>query len=159
MFNKYIYKDIELFQWDTRTILNGYLLNYNMAQKERNDKLINKAKVTKEYLKDPLASQRTIAKRAGVANWTVARNAKELEQTGAKVKAIEDIIATDATIVQLAQMEIQRRLQLAPEKEKTRDIISAADTSAKRHALFKWDATDKEGWLKAIHEINITIWN
>jgi hypothetical protein len=30
----------------------------------------------------------------------------------------------------------------------TRDVIASADVSAKRYTIFKWDVTDKDGWLK-----------
>ncbi len=116
-------------------------------KKPRVDKIKTQAKIMKEVIKDPLADQRTIAKRAWVSKTSVHNNIKELDQMWPKIKAIEDIIATDATIVQLAQMVIVQRLQ-NPEKEKTRDIISAASESAKRYALFKWDATDNEWGLK-----------
>lgn len=124
----------------------------------RVDKERNKAKVLWAVLKKPLADQRTIAKDAGVWKWTVCRHLQDLGQNGAKNKAIEEIIAVDAQIVAIAQWVILDRLQ-NPDKEKTRDIISAADTSAKRYSLFAWDATDNDWWLKAIQEINITIWN
>lgn len=128
------------------------------SKKPRVDKEINKAKVIWAVIKKPLADQRTLAKEAWVSKTTVQRNMLEMDQIGPKSKAIEDIIATDAAIVQLAQMEIVQRLQ-SPEKEKTRDIISAASESARRYALFKWDATDDEWWLKSIQDITITIWN
>lgn len=116
-------------------------------KKQRVDKIKTQAKVIKEVLKDPLADQRTIAQRAWVSKTSVHNMTKELDQTWPKIKAIEDIISTDATIVQLAQMEIVQRLQ-NPEKEKTRDIIAAASESAKRYSLFSGNATDENGWLK-----------
>ena len=116
-----------------------------MARKQRD---INRANITKEILKDPLADQRTIAKRAWVSKTSVHNHSKELDQEWPKSKAIEDIIETDAKIVKLAQWVILKRLE-SPEKEKTRDIISAADTSSKRYSLFKWNITDPDWWLKA----------
>jgi len=47
-------------------------------------------------------------------------------------------------IVNLAQAELQRRLEEDPKKISTKDIISAGDVSAKRYSLFKGKATDDE---------------
>lgn len=54
----------------------------------------------------------------------------------------------------LAQDEIMRRLAV-PDKEKTRDIISAADTSAKRYSLFKGDATDENGGMRDLSSMTL----
>lgn len=116
-------------------------------KKPRVDKERNQAKVVSKILKNPLATEREIAKEAWVSKATAHRTIKEMNLSEPKIKAIEDIISTDATIVQLAQMEIVQRLQ-NPEKEKTRDIIAAASESAKRYSLFSGNATDENGWLK-----------
>lgn len=128
-------------------------------KKERVDKTKNKIKVIKELLRDPLQTEREIAKNANIWNWTVHRTKKEMEQNGAKSNLIDGIIKKDVEIVKLAQAELQKRIKTNPAKVSTRDIISAWDVSAKRYMIFKWDATDKEWWLKNINDITINIWN
>lgn len=115
---------------------------------ERKDKVKNKAKITKEILNDPLKTQREIAKDAWVWLWTVNRTVKELEQTGTKDPRIIGICDTDLDIVTLWQEELLRRLQEAPDKMSTRDIVSTMDTWTKRYTIFKWDITDSEWWMK-----------
>lgn len=128
-------------------------------KKERVDKTKNKIKVIKELLRNPLQTDREIAKNANIWLATTNRNKKEVEQNGTKSNIIDEIIKKDAEIVQLAQDELQKRIKENPSKVSTRDIISAGDVSAKRYSIFKWDATDKEWWLKSISDINIVIWN
>lgn len=130
-------------------------------QKERSDKIKNKAKVIAAKLANPLASEREVAKRAWVGNGTAHRIGKEIEQNGAtidnsKIDAIEKIIQKDLTIVELAQAELEKRLKHKPGDMSARDIISSADTSAKRYSLFKWSATDDEWWLKE-QAVNINL--
>ena len=105
-------------------------------QKERSDKIKNKAKVIAVKLSNPLASEREVAKKAWVSNGTAHTISKEIEQNWAtidnfKVDAIEKIIQKDLTIVELAQAELEKRLKHKPEDMSARDIISSADTSAK----------------------------
>lgn len=129
-----------------------------MVKKERVDKTKNKIKVIKELLRDPLQTDREIAKNANIWLATTNRNKKEMEQYGTNSNIIDEIIKKDAEIVQLAQDELQRRIKDNPAKVSTRDIISAWDVSAKRYTIFKWDVTDDEWWLKSISDISISIW-
>lgn len=129
-------------------------------QKERVDKIKNKAKVIAKVIANPLATQEQIAKDAWVWIATVNRNMKELEENGIKSKAIEKIIEQDAKIINLAQSIFVDRMENAPDKISNRDLISASDISAKRYSIFKWEATNKEWWLKEIKNITINvIWN
>lgn len=66
----------------------------------RKDNLKNKAKITKVILKDPLKTQREIAKESKTWLWTVNRSLKELEHTGTKDPRILGICDTDIEIVQ-----------------------------------------------------------
>lgn len=124
------------------------------SKKERPDKIRNQAKVAWELLKDPLATTREIAKRAWVSRQSVSTHAKQVWHSLTKSDLIEEIIKKDITIVSLAQDEIMRRLAV-PDKEKTRDIISAADTSAKRYSLFKGDATDENGGMRDLSSMTL----
>lgn len=129
-----------------------------MVKKERVDKTKNKIKVIKELLRDPLQTDREIAKNAKIWLATTNRNKKEMEQNGTKSNIIDEIIKKDAEIVKLTQAEIQRRILEERWKVSTRDLISAWDVSAKRYTIFKWDVTDDEWWLKSISDISISIW-
>lgn len=130
-----------------------------MVKKERVDKTKNKIKVIKELLRDPLQTEREIAKETNVWKSSVNRVKKEMGQNGAKSNVIDDIIRKDAEIVKLVQDELRKRIKNNPTKVSTRDIISAWDVSAKRYTIFKWNVTDDEWGLKSIQDINITIWN
>lgn len=129
-----------------------------MVKKERVDKTKNKIKVIKELLKNPLQTNREIAKNANIWKSTVNVLQKELGQIRTKSNIIDEIIKKDAEIVKLSQAELQKRIKNNPAKVSTRDIISAWDVSAKRYMIFKWDATDDEWWLKALEWIKIEIW-
>lgn len=128
-------------------------------QKERVDKLKNKAKVIAKVIANPLATQEQIAIDAWVWIATVNRNIKEMEENGIKSQAIEKIIENDTNIVKLWQEILLERMK-TPDKVSTRDIISATDLWARRISLFKWPATDENWWLKEIKNITINvIWN
>lgn len=130
-----------------------------MVKKERVDKTKNKIKVIKELLRDPLQTEREIAKNGNMAKTTVHRAKQEMDQIGPKSNIIDEIIKKDAEIVKLVQDELKKRIKDDPTKVSTRDIISAWDVSAKRYTIFKWDVTDKEWWLKTLSDIKITIWD
>jgi len=120
-----------------------------MAKKaQRADKIKTQAKVIGAIISDPLADQRTIAKKAWVSKTSVHNHLKDIDQTWPKSLAIDNIIKKDVEIVNLAQAELQRRLEEDPKKISTKDIISAGDVSAKRYSLFKWKATDEEWGLE-----------
>ena len=125
-----------------------------MIESKRSDKKKNTTKVLKELVKNPLASEREIAKNTWLGNWTVNRAKKEMEQIGAKIPQIQDICDADFEIVKLVQAETRRRLQ-NPDKETFWDIIRAWAESTKRYTIFKWDITDKDWGLKNIDSIEI----
>jgi DNA invertase Pin-like site-specific DNA recombinase len=81
-----------------------------MVKKERVDKTKNKIKVIKELLRDPLQTEREIAKNCNIAKTTVHRAKKDMDQIGPKSNIIDEIIKNDAEIVKLTQAEIQRRI-------------------------------------------------
>lgn len=116
---------------------------------QRWDKIRNRAKIIKEVIKKPLASQREIANKSKLWKTTVQEHLKDLPNT-TKSDHIEKMLEKDLNIVNLAQEELERRLSDPEKLEKigTRDIIASADVSAKRYSLFKGTATDDEGWLK-----------
>ena len=128
--------------------------------KERVDKIKNKAKVIWAKIRNPLATEREIAEIVWVSKTSVHNHLDDIDQNWPtidwrKIDVIEWIIKNDIDITELAQKELKRRLEddkLSKEMS-TRDIISSADVSAKRYALLRGDATDKNWWLKSIHDM------
>ncbi len=113
----------------------------------RSDKEKNKLKVITELAKDPMASQRDIAKKIWTSVSTVNEHIKDLPNSN-KSEHIESIIKKDLQVVNKAQEILLDRLNTNPDDISTRDIISSADVSAKRYSLFKWDITDKDWGIK-----------
>jgi len=81
-----------------------------MVKKERVDKTKNKIKVIKELLRDPLQTDREIAKQTNIGKSSVNRAKQEMGQFGTNSNIIDEIIKKDAEIVKLTQAEIQRRI-------------------------------------------------
>ncbi len=137
------------------------LLSEILMAKERSDKVKNKAKVLSVMISDPFATEREIAERAWVSKTSAHNHIEDIDQNWPnldwkKIEFIERIISTDAEIVELAQAELKKRIQETPDKVSTKDIISSADTSAKRYSLFKWSVTDDKWWLKE-QAVNINL--
>jgi hypothetical protein len=44
------------------------------------------------------------------------------------------------------------KLKTKPEDISNWDIDKWENTATKRYSLFRWDATDPNGWLKSIHD-------
>jgi len=128
------------------------------AKKERSDKLRNRAKVIKATLKNPLASQREIAKQQWVSHETVNRIQKEMWQTVTKDDRILWICDKDLEIIRLWQAELERRLKdkKALSKMRSWEISQVLAENTRRYTLLKWDATDEQGWIKQVL-INVNI--
>lgn len=128
----------------------------------RVDKKKNISKITKEILINPLQTQRELASKIWIWKTTVQENLKDIKAT--KDDRIVSITDTDIKIVELWQREIDRRLQDKEELDKMRtvEISQVIKESTARYSLFKWDATDKDWWLKkpdVIFEIINPIWD
>lgn len=123
----------------------------------RSDKKESLLKVADIVLNDPLLSQRDIAEKTWLWLWTVNRAINDLEQIGTKSEDIMKVCETDFNIVKLWQKIIEERLQKKEEVEKMRtfEIAQTIEKSGRRYMLFKWQATDNEGWAKDITTINI----
>lgn len=134
--------------------------------KSRVDAQINKGKIARDLLKNPLKTQRQIAQETWLGKTTVQQHLKEMNLT--KDDRILTITKKDIEIVNLWQKELLRRLKDTPKIMWTRDIVAAMDTSTKRYTIFKWDITDPSGWLKAqitdeqrkklLDRLNFDIW-
>lgn len=112
----------------------------------RTDKKRNLAKVAKVIIENPLLTEREIAKKAKVANWTAHRAKKEIEQNGAKDDRIVGLTDEDFEIQKIIQAEKRRRLE-KPEKISNKDLDTRDNSAMKRYTIFRWSATNKEWWL------------
>lgn len=123
-----------------------------MKKEDRSDKAKNIAKLIKEIIKNPLSTERELAKITWLSKTTVHNLKKELDQIWPKSENILEICRTDFNIVKLWQAEINRRLWISSELDKMRtfEIAQTIEKSEKRYMLFKWKATDEEGWLLKI---------
>lgn len=108
----------------------------------RIDKEKNLTKVTVALVNNPLGTQRDIAKQAWIWLSTANRSINELEQTGTKSKAIEEIINNDTKITQMWQKILLERMET--KEVNNRDILTAIDQAAKRRSIFIGEATDFE---------------
>ncbi len=119
-----------------------------VEKKIRTDKLKNKAKIIKEVLKNPLQSQREIAENTWLWKTTVQEHLLDIKAT--KDDRILWVCEKDFEIVKLWQAIIEERLRDKTETDKMRtfEIAQTIEKSEKRYMLFKWDATDKDWWMK-----------
>jgi hypothetical protein len=123
----------------------------------RTDKAKNIAKVAKTLLENPLQTEREIADGIDIWKSSVNRLKNELGQIGAKDDRIIWITDTDLSILTIGQREIERRLNDKEEIEKMRtvEISQVIKESTARYSLFRWNATDEQGGLKGIENIDI----
>ena len=117
------------------------------VKRERIESKRNKKKIAEIVVKNPLLSQREIAKIAWVNVATVNNKLNQIQQWK-KDPRILAICETDLEIVKLWQKEIVKRLKTAPDKVWVRDIVSAMESWTKRYTIFKGNITDENGWLK-----------
>jgi len=131
-----------------------------MANKNntRVDAIKNKAKVIASVVKDPLQSITQISKDTWLSIGNVHDKLKEVERTGVKDDRIISICDTDLVNVVLWQNELQKRLQEQASDLKTEEIVKIIAEWTKRYSLFKWEATDKDWWLKEPISVNIIVW-
>lgn len=128
------------------------------TKKERSDKLKNRAKVIKATLKNPLATQREIAKQQWVSLWTVHNVQKEVEQTWTKDDRILWICDADLEIIKLWQKIIQDKLndKKTVKKMKASEVSQVIAENTRRYTLLRWNATDENGWIKKVL-VNVSI--
>ena len=123
----------------------------------RTDKKKNVWKVAKILIENPHATEREIAKKAWIGNWTVNRAKKELEQTGAKDPVIRYIVDKSKETLEkikniqdryIAQVENSDEIQRAD----VRELNSIAKDDIQRITVLWWDVTDESGGLKITKE-------
>ena len=103
-------------------------------------------------IKNPLATNKAVAKAAGVSLRTVERRSHMVAALDS-VKKDDRIISLtddDFKILRLAQGHLKERLTTKETADKipARDLNYIADVAAKRYAIFRGELTDKEGGLK-----------
>lgn len=127
-------------------------------KRERADSKRNLEKVAVSVLQNPSQTQREIAKDAWVWLWTVNAKLNDLEQI-TKDPRISNICDTDLEIVTIWQWILLDKLT-DPEvvkKMKPYEVSQVISENTKRYSLFRGDATDKDGWLKQVSDVNISI--
>ena len=121
-------------------------------KKMRTDKAKNTAKVLKKVIKNPLQTDRELEKELWIWKSTINRAKQELGQIGAKSDLILEICDLDINLVKSWLKELQRRFNDKEEIKKIRptEISQVIKDSSWRYQIFKWEATDKDWWLKEV---------
>ena len=129
---------------------------------ERSDKKSNIDKVEASLAKNPLQSEREIAKDTWIGNWTVNRAKKELEQNGAtKDNRIVNLTNKDFELMQLIQERKFDRMKDKNNPVNDSDVNNWDKEAKARYTIFRWDATDGEGGLKdasVLDKLNSLTW-
>ncbi len=122
----------------------------------RADKAKKVSSVAKEILNNPLQTVREVAEKTGVSKSSVATYIQEdLDRLGQKDEKIIQLTDEDFTLMLDIQKEKKRRLKEEPNQINNNDIDKWENTATRRYTIFRWDATDKDGWLKQIDSIDI----
>jgi len=118
----------------------------------RTDKAKNTAKVLKEVIKNPLSTEREIAEKTWISNWTAHNIKWELEQIWAKSQIILEICDLDINLVKKWLKELDRRFSDKEEMNKIRptEISQVIKDSSWRYQIFKWKGTDENWGYKEI---------
>jgi len=124
------------------------------VDKARLDKKRNIDKIAAAILANPLATVREIAEMTGISKSTVSEHIKsdEVGLAGKKDERIISLTDKDYDILTKIQDIKINKLQDKPEDISNSDIDKRDNTATKRYSLFRWDATDPNGWLKSIHD-------
>lgn len=115
---------------------------------ERSDKRKNQDKVTASMIKNPLQSQREVAKDTWLGLGTVNRGVDNMEQSGTKDDRVISLTDKDFELMQLIQKRKFERMKDKVEPVNDSDVNNWDKTAQARYSLFRWDATDDQGWLK-----------
>lgn len=105
--------------------------------------------IAAELIKDPLATQKELAKRAGVSERTVERRIEQVAEVVGKDERIVSLTDADYEIVQLTQSLTMDKLKTEEEAKKIspRDLAYIGDVSAKRYSLLTGNVTNESGGL------------
>ncbi len=126
----------------------------------RTDKALNIKKLKDELLKNPLQTEEQLWKKIWVDRCTVNRLKEEMHEivTNSKDEAIVAITDKDREIIDLSQevslyklREYKKLVDAGSLDIQMSDVKKASEIakeSTARYSLFRWDATDRNGWLK-----------
>lgn len=122
-----------------------------IEESKRADKKKNQAEVVKALIKEPTLTERELAKKTGLSNWTAHNHKIELEQNWAKSTILDKVLEMDDHIMDLSnQITLQKIMEEAPKDEEGNIIVSSlslsdvkmiwdlANNSTKRKAIF-WE--------------------
>ena len=122
-----------------------------IEESKRADKKKNQSEVVKALIKEPTLTERELAKKTWLGNWTAHRHKKELEQNGAESNILDRVLEMDDQIMDLSnQITLQKIMEEAPKDEEGNIIVSSlslsdvkmiwdlANNSTKRKAIF-WE--------------------
>lgn len=120
----------------------------------RTDAKKNLQKVATEVVKNPLATQREVAEKAGVGLGTANRATQELEQNGTidRSSTIIAIEETDLQLVSLAQSKALEWMEMLnePKREDVAVANQVARESQKRYSFLSGENTNSKGGEKSI---------
>ena len=120
-------------------------------KKIRVDKRKNVEKVIISKIKNPLKTQREIAKETWLWLWTVSRAVSELEQNGTKDERIITLTEWDFE-QQLRIQQIKNQRLDNPEKINNKDLNTREEFAMKRYSVFRGNATGKDWGLNVVSE-------
>ncbi len=125
-----------------------------MAQWKKTDSK-TKAKVIKEKIKNPDASVRDIEKKVWINKDTVSKVIREdLPEVAKQSDIIKEIIDNDRAILKIwINLTLDKFRQIREEDtsldlNQVKIINDILDKAKSRVALFGWDITDEQWWLK-----------
>lgn len=123
----------------------------------RADKATNIAKVAKVVLTNPLASQREIADETWLSLGNVNDKLNNLEHLAWKDGRIIWITDKDLENIEAMQALVASKIKNPKEMKNTRiwELAQAMKEATARYSLFRWNATDEQGGLKWIQNIDI----
>ena len=115
----------------------------------RKDAKKNLTKVTKEVIKDPLATIDEIASKTGLSHGTVHDKLTKVDSSVKKTDDIIEICKKDIEIVRGTQELIEKWVKnfgdKVPKREDINTATKAGAESQKRYSILKGDGTDQEG--------------
>lgn len=120
----------------------------------RKDKAENLSNVAKVVLNSPLLTEREVAEKAWVSNWTAHNMITELEQSWAKDPRIVWLTDKDFELMESIQSVKFKRLE-TPENINDNDLDKWENTAVKRYTIFRGKATDEQWGLNNIESIDI----
>lgn len=109
----------------------------------------NIASVAKERLINPLATTREVEQATWIDHTTVSRIDKQLQQFATKDDRIIWITDKDLENIKEMQALVSQKIRDPEEMKSTKiwELAQAMREATTRYSLFRWSATDEQGWL------------